>query len=87
MIGVKVSQELRGKLDQMRIKHRMSFEQIARLTGLSDATIRKVIRKKGASVRDVHLHALKDLIARYDRGEVTFSDDRKAAAEGNGAQP
>lgn len=79
MVGVKVSQELRMKLDQMRIKHRMSFEQIARLTGMSDATIRKVIRKKGTSVRDVHLAALKELMAKYERGEITFGEDRKAA--------
>jgi biotin operon repressor len=76
--GVKVGEELRGKLDDIRMKYRMSFEQIGRMTGLSHATIRKVIKKKGTAVRDVHRHALNEFVEKVNRGEITFGEDRKA---------
>jgi hypothetical protein len=86
--GVKVPKDLRTKLNEMRMEHRMSFEQIGRECGLAGETVRKVI-KKGTAVRDVHAHALKQLLERYNRGELAFSHDRKAAAieKENGAQP
>jgi hypothetical protein len=90
--GVKVGEQLRTSLNDIRLKYRMSFEQIGRLTGLSHATIRKVIMKKGTAVRDVHRYALNEFVEKVKTGVITFTEDRKAvahesaAAEGN-SQP
>jgi hypothetical protein len=71
MQGVRPSKALVKKLDEMRIKHRLSFQQIGVAAQLSGETIRRVL-KKGLAVRDVHAHALKELVDKYDRGEITF---------------
>lgn len=76
--GIKVGEQLRTSLNDIRLKYRMSFEQIGRLTGLSHATIRKVIVKKGTAVREVHRYALNEFVEKVKAGTITFTEDRKA---------
>lgn len=87
-----VGEDLRNSLNEIRLKNRMSFTQIGRLTGLSAETIRQVINKERSQVRDVHRYALNEFVEKVNSGVITFTEDRKAvvheaAVEGNGAQP
>jgi hypothetical protein len=75
MHGITVSKKLRSELDAMRLKHRLTFAEIARIAGMSDEVVRQVIRN-GRSVRDTHLHALTDVVEKYQRGELTFEDGK-----------
>jgi hypothetical protein len=76
--GVKVGEQLRTSLNEIRLKNRMSFTQIGRLTGLSAETIRQVINKERSQVRDVHRYALNEFVEKVKAGTITFTEDRKA---------
>jgi hypothetical protein len=83
MQGVRPSKTLVKKLDEMRIKHRLSFQQIGAAAQLSGETIRRVL-KNGSAIRDVHAVALKELVDKYERGAITFDQSGKAI-EGSAA--
>jgi hypothetical protein len=78
--GVVVPDEVRERLEAMRMKHRLTFGEIGRLAGLSQEMVRRVIRL-GCSVRDVNAQALVDLVGKYDRGEITFLDGKAVGTE------
>jgi len=76
-----VGEELRNSLNEIRLKNRMSFTQIGRLTGLSAETIRQVLNKERLQVREVHRYAINEFVEKVKAGLITFSEDRKAVHE------
>lgn len=83
-IGVVVPDKVREGLNKMRMENRLSFQEISRLAKVSTELVRRVIRK-GGTVRDTHAQALADLVAKYERGEITFVGGKAVAAEKIGA--
>lgn len=73
--GVALSKKTRAELNAMRLEHKLTFGEIARLSGISDETVRKAI-KTGSPIRDFHQHALMELLGKYHRGELKFENGK-----------
>jgi len=70
--GVWLKPNVREGLNEMRLKHRLSYARIGALVKMTGETVRKALN--GSRVLDYHQHALEELLEQYKAGDVKLEE-------------
>lgn len=77
-----LAKSVRDGLDEMRISHRVSFDEIARIAKVSGPTAAAAIRH-GKPIRDYLAVVFVELLKQYRAGVLKFEDGKAVEHPGN----